>query len=318
MRLKHWLLWGCLLLIFPVVLWIKVAKEQCVDNDFARFVNQASQEPAEPPKCDKKFIKERLAELSDADPVYRETGAWDFGLYCEQLIVNRQEVLTALRRQLSDGSPPARHAAAVTLAKLDFENSKDQIKPALLESIQRDSVFQHDAADIFERYGDYARDLAPALAKVADPWGIGFRLSENTALRVLRSIDTPEARAKVESLELRGRFYIFVMPQLISGTVILFSALFVLSLWLKRKLKGLLCWTLIPPGVIYGYSLIGGYLSSLYRGGTPWGWVRILFNIINSNFPLLLIIVSVALVPWMFSLVSEWSRYRKAEGGVQE
>lgn len=271
--------------------------------------------------CNEARISEELKALANPRPESRRFAAKDLEEFCEQLGPRSQTVISALRNQLNDEYDLARQAAAITLAKFDFEHSKYLIKPVLFEAVKKDSLYAVHCIPILEKYGSDAGDLVPELIKSVKKESSIFIIRKDMMryslpIKLLKSIGTPEALRFVKSVKRMEDFrYSLRSPSVQTGIIVLFILLFVVSFILrKRKYKELVCRPLLIPVAVYIWRLIeeGMFMSVAdtieYNQIDEWTlfWLN---N--NVNQILFVATISAALLPWFVSWLLLWRRRRK-------
>lgn len=328
MNKKHYFLCACLLAGIALPLTTKSAGTEPEEFSAAWFRERHEQRKASGIKsaeanakdCDEARIIKELKDINDLNPDTRRFAAANLEVFCEQLGTRKQEVVSALKKQLNDEHNLARQAAAIALAKFDFGNNKDMIKPVLFEALKNDTVYSGDAITILKRFGPDAGDLAPEVLKLIERENSIFifykSMSYATYVWLLRDIGTPETLKVVNSIERMEKFkYSLKLPPMQIGIIVFFTLLFLFSLVLRKKYKGLVCRPLLIPVIVYIWRFIEeGFFRTL--GDTIEldqidEWTLFWLNS-NVNYLLFLAVIAAGLLPWALSWLLLWRRSRRA------
>ncbi|MBI4802265.1 MAG: HEAT repeat domain-containing protein [Elusimicrobia bacterium] len=258
-----------------------------------------------------------LKTLEEGNPRQREIATSE--IFClnkkEGLGAKRQEVISALRRNLKDENHIVRQGAATTLHEVD--PSSKEVIPVFIEALQEKTTY-YDlyAAVILKDFGSEANDAVPALiGLLKDNWR-GKKL--NWAI-TLEKIGTPEALAAVKPFRRKMEIQeTFSKPFRIVSESVVISSLGTLGfiglyLWSRhRRKKGgkIICWPLLIPMVFWGFCIYVAFWNRTHIG--------LIIPVYEAEFYLSIVLFAMTLagiIPWLVNVL-RWRKKCTAPGAL--
>lgn len=213
----------------------------------------------------KSEISRKLKYIDDPSPISRKTAITDLGILYEherigitdpELHIRKQEIITVIKKCLTDENIAVRRASMIALIRIDTDTIKG-FMPSLIEILkdrEEEKYKKRAIAEYLKYVGADARDAVPALIELLKK--AKDTLYVETYMDVLESIGTPEALESIKPFKQRQERRIKIITLLMKPWVEFLIALcyilfFLWSILLRRRGKKVFHWFIIIPILWY-------------------------------------------------------------------